>query len=100
MNNTQFRTQLFLDQDRYRWLKETATRQDASIAKVVRDLIDRVRKEQEKKKQKRLKVAHRALLKLIGKGKGGPPDVSENHDTYLGEDLYREMMAARPKTRS
>lgn len=37
------RTQLYLDEDQYRWLKREAGR-DGSIAGVVRDLIDRARK--------------------------------------------------------
>jgi hypothetical protein len=36
------RTQLYLDEDQYRWLKQRAGR-DGSIAGIVRDLIDAAR---------------------------------------------------------
>lgn len=84
-----------LDQERYQWLKETAFRHDTSIAQIVRNIIDRVRNEQGKKEQQRILMAHRSLLKLLGKGKKGPSDVSERHDEYLGEDIYKHMMKSR-----
>ncbi len=41
MDKSKYRTQLYLDETQYRFLKETAARYETSIAGVVRDLIDR-----------------------------------------------------------
>ncbi|MGE5483886.1 MAG: hypothetical protein ACM3X4_02575 [Ignavibacteriales bacterium] len=41
MEKSRYRTQLYLDEAQYRFLRETAARHETSIAGVVRDLIDR-----------------------------------------------------------
>ena len=44
VTNMKHRTQLYLDEDQYRWLKRQAERA-GSLAQVVRDLIDAAREE-------------------------------------------------------
>ncbi|NPV70670.1 MAG: hypothetical protein HPY55_08515 [Firmicutes bacterium] len=41
MDKNRYRTQLYLDETQYRFLRETAARYETSIAAVVRDLIDK-----------------------------------------------------------
>ena len=94
---SQYRTQLLLDEDRYLWLKDEAKAADKSIAQMVRDMIDEKKQEREKRKQRKYTAAYGRLLALAGsiKEKGGVNDVSENHDKYLGEALYQEIVSKR-----
>lgn len=92
MNVTQFRTQLLLDEDRYRWLKETAAEESKSIAEIVRRTIDEVRSKHQKQESSRKKNAYQDLLKLGGTISGGPKDVSVNHDKYLGDWIYEHKI--------
>lgn len=92
MNVTQYRTQLFLDEDRYSWLKRMAVEGDSSIAEVVRRTIDEVRGKRQKLESSRKKNAYQDLLKLGGTISGGPKDVSVNHDKYLGDWIYEHKV--------
>lgn len=95
MNVSQHRTQLLLDEDRHRWLKDKAKGEGRSIAEVVRQTIDEAREKQQKKEQQQKKIAFRELIKLSGSIKGGLVDLSINHDKYLGEALYQEVIKNR-----
>ena len=70
---------------------------DKSIAQIVREMVDEKKQEREKLKRRRHTAAYRRLLALAGsvKEKGGINDVSENHDKYLGEALYQEIVSKR-----
>ena len=70
---------------------------DKSIAQIVREMVDEKKQEREKLKRRRYTAAYRRLLALAGsvKEKGGINDVSENHDKYLGEALYQEIVSKR-----
>ena len=73
------RTQLYLDDSQYRWLKQRAQR-EGSIARVVRDLIDTARSH-------RPSLAHDPLIRyLIDE----PPGEGAHGSTVqtLDEDLY------------
>jgi hypothetical protein len=75
----QHRTQLYLDEGQYRWLKQQA-RQGGSIAGVVRELIDMAR-------SRRPNPAHDSLISyLIDE----PPAEGSGGSTVqtLDEDLY------------
>lgn len=100
MNQTQFRTQLYLDSARHKWLKQRAAKENKSVARVVREALDKARKVQEKTEAERKRKAYKNLLKLVGSIKTGPADVSRNHDKYLGEALYKEMVDHRKTTKN
>lgn len=92
MKVTQYRTQLFLDEERYRWLKEKAYSEGKSIAQVVREVLDTVRSEHGTTLKKRKQIAYKKTQRIIGKGTKGPKDVSVHHDKYLGKALYKQIV--------
>ncbi len=73
------RTQLYLDDSQYRWLKQQAQR-EGSIARVVRDLIDTAR-------SRRPNLAHDPLIRYLIEE---PPAEGTHGSTVqtLDEDLY------------
>lgn len=74
------RTQLYLDQEQYRWLKRRAGRGDGSIAAVVRQLVDDARSQPAERTDDPL-IAH--LLE-------DPPaeGIEGTSVTTLDKDLY------------
>ena len=97
VNVTQYRTQSFFDEERYLWLKQIAIDENKSLAEVLREAVDELKEKKAKKRQRRYSAAYKRLLALAGsvKEKGGVNDVSENHDKYLGEALYQEIVSKR-----
>jgi hypothetical protein len=73
------RTQLYLDEDQYRWLKRRAGR-DGSLAGVVRDLIDAARAEP-------VDVGDDPLVRYLLEEEAGDGRRSTTVTT-LDEDLY------------
>jgi hypothetical protein len=75
----QHRTQLYLDDGQYRWLKQQA-RKGGSIAGVVRELIDAAR-------SRRPNVAHDPLIRYLideppAEGAGGSTVQTLDEDVY------------------
>lgn len=75
------RTQLYLDDPQYQYLKDTARRERKSIAQLVREWVD----------QRRLKKSKKAYLKdpfwkLRGIFSSGCADIAEHFDDYLYGD--------------
>ena len=99
MKVTQHRTQMLLDTESYLWLKKRSREKEASIAQVVREVIHKERKKEERQKRKKYSQAYRELLSLAGSitEKDGVNDVSVNHDKYLGDALYKEIVSKRRK---
>lgn len=75
------RTQLYLDDDQYRYLKDTARREKKSIARLVREWI-------EQRRQARVQKGHKndALLKVRGLFASGQTKMAELFDDYLYGD--------------
>lgn len=73
--NTQFRAQVYLDEERYLWLKEKSEAENKSFAQVFREVVDVVRGR---------KGTNKRILAFKGKYKD-MPDVSEKHDKYLND---------------
>lgn len=77
------RTQIYLDEDLYRELREVAKRQDSSISRVIREKI------RPAIGQPAQKVGARKFLEDLAKlgdsldWSGAPQDLSENIDHYL-----------------
>lgn len=97
MQVTQYRTQLYLDKERYVWLKQKAKEEDKAMAQVVREILDKVRVTQKTTTEKRKVTAYKKIRRLVGSIKGGPKDLSTHHDKYLGEALYQEILRNRGK---
>lgn len=72
------KTQLYLDESRYRYLSDLAKKKKTSIAQVVRDLIDA-------QIQKRTKAIDDPLSKVIGICKGDGAAIAEHYEDYLYE---------------
>ncbi len=71
------RTQLHLDEGRYRYLSSRAKAEGKSIAQVVRDLIDADSRRRVSRRKKD------SLSRIIGIFSGGADNVSERVSDYL-----------------
>lgn len=76
------RTQIQLTEQQAQALKEIAARQGVSMAELIRESVDRIIDERERKEK------WRSALATMGRYRSGLSDVSANHDEYLAED-YR-----------
>lgn len=74
------RTQIQLTEDQAHALKELAARRDVSMAELIRQGVERILAESDRREKRR-----RALA-VIGRFDAGPVDVAERHDAYLAED--------------
>lgn len=77
------RTQVYLPEDIYQQLKIEAKIDKIKTAEIIRVLLEKGLRES-KKKRKSVGEALLDLAKLAQKG--GPRDLSTNHDTYLYEE--------------
>ncbi|MBE3588645.1 MAG: hypothetical protein IMW93_08855 [Thermoanaerobacteraceae bacterium] len=78
MNNYKYRTQLYLDEDHYRFLKEQSARYQISMAEVVRRLLDR-----ELEKNEEIKDDD-PIFQMGREGTAtGRVNGSLNHDRYI-----------------
>lgn len=80
------RTQIQLDEVQYRALKELATRQHTSVAKLIRQAVNwlletSIAISEEERRQRAIAAA--------GRFRSGLGDLAERHDEYLAE-AYRE----------
>mgnify|MGYP005864063869 CR=1 FL=1 len=73
------RTQIQLTEEQARALKEVAAERGVSMAELIRQAVDRILEESAEDEKWRRAMA------LIGRYRGGPSDVSTNHDKYLDE---------------
>lgn len=78
MEEYKYRTQLYLDDERYQFLKERAARYRISMAEVVRKLIDKELEEERKIPDE--DPIFRIGAESIDSGRG---DGSVNHDAYI-----------------
>lgn len=70
------KTQLYLDEFRYRYLSDLAKKKKTSIAQIVRNLIDA-------HIEKRTKETDDPLSKVVGIGTGDGQAVAEHYEEYL-----------------
>jgi len=78
MNDSKYRTQLYLEEDHYRFLKEQSARYQISMAEVVRRLLDRELEKNEEFK------ADDPIFQLGREGfTTGRQNGSLNHDQYI-----------------
>lgn len=73
------RTQIFLPESTYEELKSLAREESKSIAAKIREVLSQRLKKHKPKKTKKHYLEALAELKF----KGGPRDLSVNHDKYL-----------------
>lgn len=72
------RTQLYLDDSQYHYIKDLARSEGKSIAQLVRGWIDEKRKRRAVKKYE-----NDPLFKMRGIFNSGRPDMAEHFDDYL-----------------
>ena len=72
------RTQLYLEDSQYYYLKDLARSEKKSIAEIIRNWI-----EEKRKKRVVNKFKNDSLLKIRGFFASGRPDMGENFDDYL-----------------
>ncbi|EKD42486.1 MAG: hypothetical protein ACD_73C00139G0003 [uncultured bacterium] len=75
------RTQLYLDEIQYQYLKTLSQKEGKSIAQIIRDWIEDRRNKKDLKK-----VKNDPFLKLRGHFKSGHPDMAAKFDDYLYGD--------------
>lgn len=80
------RTMVYLEAGDHRALKAEARRLGISLAELMR----RVVREHLQRQDTLPPVPKSVYMKIVGLGSGGPDDVSERHDYYLGEAIRRE----------
>ncbi len=78
------RTQIYLDPDQHRALRREARRAGLSMAALIRRLLD------EHLRPRPDGASRKHLLGLVGLWDDPRPDVSEDHDRYLGDTLCDE----------
>lgn len=75
------RTQIYLEDAQYEFLKESARTQKKSIAQVIRDWV-----EEKRKKRTLKKYENDPFIKSFGSFNSGRPDMARNFDDYLYGD--------------
>ncbi|MBI2981643.1 MAG: CopG family transcriptional regulator [Deltaproteobacteria bacterium] len=75
------RTQLYLDDSQYHYIKDLARSEGKSVAQLIRDWIEERRKRRVAKK-----YANDPFIKGRGLFNSGRPDMGENFDDYLYGD--------------
>jgi len=74
------RTQVYLDPEVHRRLKERAKEEGVSLAELIRRMAkDYLRKE----------AAPKDYLAIVGLGQSGKTDIAEKHDEYLAQGLSK-----------
>ncbi len=89
---SQHRTQVYFPAHLYRAVKEKAKKEDVSIAKIIRQAVEKEVGKEEHVNQMERDKAWEEFFKLAGIGKSREHDLSINHDKYLAEDLYNEHL--------
>ncbi len=80
------RTMVYLEPGQKDALKKKARREHLSVAELIRRAVDRYLKPESASPR----VRREAYEKLVGIFSSGLTDVSERHDHYIGEALYRD----------
>jgi hypothetical protein len=80
------RTMIYLDSEELKGLRSEAKAQGISLAELVR----RVVRDHLSRQRATIKPQPQAYLRIIGLGASGQADVSERHDSFLGEAIRRE----------
>ncbi len=78
------RTTVYLEPRQMEALRKKARREHASVAELIRRAVERYLRPARKP------VPREAYDKLINISSSGLTDVSDRHDHYIGEALYRE----------
>lgn len=94
---TGHRTQIYLPESLYRLIIEKANKEEISMASMIRKIIEKSIIKEEKKNKKNKDKAWKEFFRLAGIGDIGLTDISTNHDKYLGDALYEDMMEKRNK---
>lgn len=73
------RTQVYLEREQHRWLREEARALDVSMAELLRRIVD------EYARGRRPAPSRGAFAAIVGLGASDADEVAERHDEYLAE---------------
>ncbi len=77
------RTQVYLEPEQHRWLRDEAKELDVPMTELLRQIID------EHVRERRRVPSASAFMRIVGLGESNVDDVSERHDDYLAEEIAR-----------
>jgi len=80
------RTQIQIEEDQVRWLRERAKGRGVSVSQLIREGVDFYRKYEDRFPEDQKKKA----LAAIGRYASGVSDISEKHDDYLAKAFNAE----------
>lgn len=75
------RTQVYLEPEQHQSLKREARERGISLAELFRQIVGHYLRRERPKEE---------FLRIVGLGKSGRSDVSEDHDRYLAEAIARD----------
>ena len=75
------RTQIHIEEDQIRWLRDRAKERGVSVSQLIREGVEFYRKYEDQIPEDKKKKA----LAAIGRYASGISNISENHDDYLAE---------------
>ncbi len=80
------RTMIYLDSEELKGLRSEARAQGISLAELVRRLL----REHLSRHRSVTMPQPQVYMRIVGLGSSGQGDISERHDSYLGEAIRRE----------
>jgi hypothetical protein len=80
------RTMIYLDSEELKGLRSEAKAQGISMAELVRRLV----RDHLSRHRSVMMPKPQVYLRIVGIGVSGQGDISERHDSYLGEVIRRE----------
>jgi len=75
------RTQVYLEPEQHRSLKREARERGISLAELLRQIVGHYLRRERPREE---------FLRIVGLGKSGRSDISEEHDRYLVESIARD----------
>ncbi len=75
------RTQIQIEEDQIKWLRNTAKERGVSVSQLIREGVEFYRKYEDRLPEDKKKKA----LEAIGRYASGVSDISERHDDYLAK---------------
>ena len=80
------RTQIQIEEDQIKWLRDKARERGVSVSQLIREGVEFYRKYEDRLPEDKKSKA----MAAIGRYASGVPDVSEKHDDYLANAFRKE----------
>jgi len=82
-----FRTQIQIEENQIKWLRDRAKERGVSVSQVIREGVELYRKYEDRIPEDKKKKA----LAAIGRYASGVSDISEKHDDYLAKSFQSKL---------